>query len=788
MHIKPLTLALACLFATPVAYAVGVANEAQFESIDVSGQRAGGQALPADLPNTTATKTEKQLAAQNLVNPEDVLRYVPNTTIRKRYIGDRNALVGGRNFGTLQPQRALVYVDDYLISNFLGRFDAPRWNMVTPEAIERVDVLYGPYSALYPGNSIGTTVVVKEKAPDKLEGSARLSLYTQDFSAYGYSEDFNGGQLSAYLGNRFDSGLWAAVTLNHQDSTSHPMQYFTRPVTPGTAGTPVTGIRYDRDPVNAPRAVFGANSGAIDHTIQDTAKLKLGYEIAPGVELTGLVGLWENDTVNRNRTFLRDAVTGAPVWGGTVTDGVNTFNLGTNAFVPSERFERHRQLGATLKTHYKTGWNGSVVVTDYTILDDANRVASASEPASLAGGAGTVTRRDGTGWSTFEIQAHYKPVAGDFGDGKHSLTFGFHRNVYQLENVVNNASDWRNNETTRNQAFFGETENMALYAQDVWQFAENWKLTAGLRYERFEAMDGEQIRDVGGSCTPGTGVGFTATCSTVGAQTFRTLDYDSRKLSAASPKLSLAWSARDDLLLRASYGRGVRFPNVEELYNGTVTATTEITSDPGLKPEKSDAVELSGEWFVGESVFRASLFHDRVQDAILRQLDILASLNSNTNVQRINNVDEQRTTGIEFAWSVPNLAGVAGLSLDGSMAFTRSKVEENALNPASEGKYWLRVPKTRGNLLLGYEVTPQWRGSLGYRHEGRAYALEDNSDSNIDVFGAVSKVNQLDARVTYSPNKRFDVSLGVDNLTDDEAFQFHPYPQRTFFLELKARL
>ena len=55
---------------------------------------------------TSATRTAEQLAEQNLVNPEDALRHVPSTTIRKRYPGDRNALVGGRSFGTLQPSRA----------------------------------------------------------------------------------------------------------------------------------------------------------------------------------------------------------------------------------------------------------------------------------------------------------------------------------------------------------------------------------------------------------------------------------------------------------------------------------------------------------------------------------------------------------------------------------------------------------------------------------------------------------------------------------------------------------
>ena len=189
--------------------------------------------LPKDVPNSVAIKTAEKLAEQNLFNPEDALRYAPSTVIRKRYIGDRNALLGGRSFGTLQPSRGLVFLDGYLLSNFLGRFDAPRWNMVTPEALERVDVLYGPFSAIHAGNSIGTTVVMTERTPVRLEWGAGMTGYGQRFGHYGESDDYRGGQLSAYVGGRCKSG-WAALSYNHQDSTSQPMQYFN--VTANDAG------------------------------------------------------------------------------------------------------------------------------------------------------------------------------------------------------------------------------------------------------------------------------------------------------------------------------------------------------------------------------------------------------------------------------------------------------------------------------------------------------------------------------------------------------------------------
>ena len=173
-----------------------------------------------------------------------------------------------------------------------------------------------------------------------------------------------------------------------------------------------------------------------------------------------------------------------------MNDGRYGFNVPVNTFAPSTRDELHRQLGATWKTRHDTGWNASAVLTRYQILRDASRQAALAQPQAELGGAGSVTRRDGTGWNTLEPQASYTPTPGDFGGGRHALVFGLHRNSYRLDNVVNSASDWRGAETALNQSYQGETAITALYGQDTWQFAPDWRLTSGLRLEAFRAHDG----------------------------------------------------------------------------------------------------------------------------------------------------------------------------------------------------------------------------------------------------------------------------------------------------------
>lgn len=760
-RLLPLVAALALI---PVlSLAQGVATEAQLNTISVTETRAQ---LDPTLPNSTATRTAEQLREQNIFNAEDVATTLPSTTVRKRYFGDRNSNIGGRSFGVLQPGRALVYLDGYLISNFLGRFDAPRWNMVNVESIERIDALYGPYSAIYPGNSIGTTLAISERKPTGLEASASLKYNHQSFSEYGSSADYAGTMMSARLASRLDSGLWFSLGVQHQDSEGHPMGYANavRGVTANafaapTSGTAVTGIRYDKDPQSRDRAVFGATS--IDHSVQDTLNVRMGYDISSTQSIEGRVSSWRSDSTVRNQTDLRDAA-GNPVWSGVVNDGVNRFTLPANSFAPSQRDELHQQLGLTWKTRHATGWNASVVVTDYEIQSDANRQANTADPLAALGGAGTVTRRDGTGWNTFEVQSTYTPSPGDFGDGKHALTFGLHRNQYQLHNVVNNATDWRTTETTLNQNYEGNTTITALYAQDAWKLTPDLLLTAGVRMERFESSDGAQF--------------FAGTPAVQTA-------YATRTLNEASPKLSLAWTAADDLLLRASLGRGVRFPNVDELFNGTKTGSNITTSDPNLRPEISDSLELSAEKYWDQHTLRASFFRDDVTDTILRQTDSTVS----PSVTRVSNVDRVLTQGIELVWQSRDVL-IHGLDIGGSATFTDATVKANAANPEQVGKAWLRIPKQRYAVQASYRPNAAWLLGASWRFSGRQFNTELNVDDNPDTYGGTSGVNQLDLKTAWKFARGWEWGAGINNVTNNAAWQGHSMPQRSLQTELRYSL
>src|SRR3982751_1516421 len=150
-------------------------------TIIVVGTREAAEKTPNTKESVTAAKLRETV---NVRNTEDALRYFPSLLVRKRHIGDTQAPLATRTSGVGASARSLIYADGVLLSALIGNnnsFASPRWGMVAPEEIERVDVLYGPFSAEYPGNSIGAVVNITTRMPDRLEASATTAVNVQSF-------------------------------------------------------------------------------------------------------------------------------------------------------------------------------------------------------------------------------------------------------------------------------------------------------------------------------------------------------------------------------------------------------------------------------------------------------------------------------------------------------------------------------------------------------------------------------------------------------------------------------
>ena len=746
MNMKRLAMLLTAGLAMAPAHAED--GEKQLGEMLVTGGKATN--LPPSLPAVAEGVTAQQMEESiNVVNTEDALKYFPSLQIRKRFIGDTNGIVASRSSGTVVSARSLVYADNLLLSNLLGNSFSypPRWGLVTPEEIERIDVIYGPFAAAYPGNAMGAVIQMTTRMPDKFEGHAKAQAFSQRFKLYGTDERYEGNQVSAALGSREGQLSWW-FNYNHLKNEGQPMSFFNRGLGAAGGGTVVTGAHIDTDPTGNARVVFGATS--ITDTAQDHAKLRLAYDFAPTVRATYTLGLWENRSETRTQSYLRDAA-GNPVYSGNVNINGRIYALGTN-FNPSKADQQHWMHGLAVKTDSRGEWDWEAVASLYDYDRDISRQSTGALPAGFSGAAGQITDMKGTGWQTLDLRGIWRPAQSG---GDHEVSFGYHTDRYKLQTLVSSTTDWLTGSAgARVEAFAGKTQTQALYAQEAWRFAPDWKATLGGRWERWHAFDGSK------------------------SNATTTIGFGERKETFFSPKFALSVQASPLWTLRTSLGKAYRMPTVAELYQGTVNVNTITNNDPNLKPEQAVSGELTAERDLGNGLLRLTLFQENAADALYQQTDI------STNINNIQNLDKVRTRGLELVYQGTDV-GIRGLDLNGSVTYADSVIRKDTKNPAMVGKKQPRVPDWRATVAGTYRFDDKLSGTLAARYSGRQYINLDNSDVNPDTYAGTSRFFVVDARLHYKVAKRWSASVGIDNLNNERYFVSHPYPQRTVVAEVK---
>ena len=746
---------------------VAAADVRPLERVSVTAGRPAS--MPIEIPTTTESISGKQVEqAINATDAEDALKYFPSLSVRKRYIGDYDhAVLATRASGTGNSARSLVFADGVLLSNLLGNGASytPRWGLVTPEEIDRVDVLYGPFSAAFSGNSAGAVVDYVTRMPKAFEAHVKLQGFSQHYTQYGTDARYSGGAGSASVGNKSGDLSWW-VNVNRLDSNGHPIAFANKLVSTGaapTTGTVVTGAVADQNPKNQDWLILGATNQI--HTVQDHAKLKLAYDISPALRASYTLGYWTNTNERSSETYLRDAG-GNPVYGSAANPRVNIngrdYTLAASDFAPSRGKLEHVTHGLNVKSNTRGEWDVEAAASVYDYRRDDVRSPTVFLPNAEAGGAGRITQLRGTGWNTLALKATWRPNREPGTQGGHIVEAGAQRDAFKLRTQVYNTADWIQGgpDASAPTTFNGDTTLRSVWAQDAWRFAPDWRAVLGVRVEDWAAFNG----------------------SISGAPLV------ARAEAHVSPKAALSWQATPDWVFKASAGRAVRMPTVAELYQGSLVAGVVVNNDPNLKPERSVTTEWTAErdlasLGLASGTLRATLFRESTKDALYSQTNVTVS----PNVTNIQNIDAIRTTGLEAALQAGDVL-VKGLDVTSSLTFADSKITKNDKFPASVGRWQPRVPRWRANLLASYAPDEAWSGSLGFRYSGKQYGTLDNSDPNGFTYTGVSSFVVADVRVQYRFAKQWKASLGIDNLNNKTYWAFHPYPQRTFNAELRFDL
>lgn len=750
------------------------------EKVEVTATKPG---IPDNVPNTVESITAKQIEeSANTVTTSGALQYLPSVHVRERYIGDRNGILVMRANSSIASAQTIVYADDLLLSNFLNNSFStpPRWGMVSPNEIERIDIMYGPFSALYPGNSMGGVLNITTRMPERFEAHVALDGFTQRFKLYCADDQFSGGHGSASIGSKYND-LSFLINIDRLDSTGQPQTFGNAVRNTTGAGTLlnstlVTGGIRDTDTIGQPRII--TSTTGIDNTVQDNATIKLAYDISPTLHVKYSLGLWQNDSNGSVESYLKTA-TGQTILNTTSSTAPtnatrfvrfagdpNFYTL--TATGPSQSESEHWMHGLSLKSDTGGKWDFEVIGSLYDQNKDFVRTAQQTNAFDNGEGAvkspGTLTNNDGTGWKTLDLRGELRPD-GDL-KSEHQISFGYHYNQYELESKTLNVTDWQNsdNGTLRTNSF-GKTRTQAIYLQDTWAFAHGWNATIGGRWEHWQAFDGSNF-------------------NITNPVAFRQLNYADRSQNDFSPKFALSYQPTHDWIIRGAFGKAYRYPTVAEIFQTFTDNTGARVNDPNLKPEQLRSTEFTVEKILPTGLWRTSLFYEDKRDALTSQTDT-TSIPGFT-ISSIQNIDKIRTKGIETALQISDLL-FDGFDLTGSVTYVDSEIVKNDKNPFTVGKDQPRIPDLRATIVGVYHVNDKFSVSLAGRYSGNQEINLLYNTTNPNTYGTtVTKYTVFDTKLLYKFNKQWTASFGVNNLNNYKYYvNPNPYPQRTFFAGMK---
>ena len=702
----------------------------------------------------TSNITAEELAFTNITTSEDAIAYEPGLVVRRRFIGDPNGVIGLRGSNEFQGSRSMVFVDGmpvhyHLQTRWKG---SPRWSLVAPGEIAQAEVIYGPFSAEYSGNAMGGVVNIETKTPTESRTRIETQFFSQDYDVLATSDRFTGGRFFISNENRLGDFNYF-VSYNRLDNDGQPQSQFFTTGKEGEATIAETGFIRGIDS-KGNSVVYYGDSGP-EETQTDLFKLKLGYELDQ-VQLRASIAYEQRDRGQQAPNNYLRGQDGNPIWGsfslpGEPSVAYSTSSFGTSAFQQRSQERDSLLFGLGISSQLTESWELDAFYSRFDILDDVEirSGANALDPNFAVANEnfrGRITEIDNTGWDIFDLKIGTQELAGN---PNARLSLGVHYDSYELEVNpfrFNSISGVRGRSRG---ASGGEASTSAVFAQIGYTLDDAWDFALGLRYEDWTSSD---------SFTSDVSVG-------------------KRSESGVSPKLSIARFLGDNVTLRYSAARALRFPIVEELFRNESSGARIFDGNANLKPEDGVHHNLSWERQLEDGLLKVNLFYEEVGDTIFNFSA------SNANGQSISTalpVDEVTTKGAEFIYNQQALFGSL-FDLRFNATFVDASISENRLNPEIVGKQFPRIPKSRVNVLLTYHVSETVNVSTGARYSSNSFNELDNSDTASNVFGARDDYLFVNLKANWQVANGLSLGAGVDNLFNDEAYVAHPWPARTVF-------
>jgi len=718
-------------------------------------------------PNTTIATPSFNISREdinktNLISASDAIKMAPSVQVRRRFYGDTNGVTAVRGSTNFQTSHFNMFVDGLPLHNPVQTKwnGAPKWNMIAPNAIESTTVFYGPYSAEHKGG-FGGTFDLKTRLPEKFEMSMDVTGIVQQSQRFGQKEEvLTGHKEFISAGNRF--GKWSVFGFfNHLENEGQAQSFATSTPAAGTTGTPVTGGFLSKTVNNVPTIITGDKG--INENITDLYEIKLGYDFTEDLRGLFTIALEETERNSQSRTYLTDAA-GNPFFGSgtTVTENgqdftANPSRFGNPTLTGSENERQTLAYGFNLSGKLTDHWDIDTTASYFDAFKDETQSSdlSRNDPRFAADKSGDIKDIE-VWWVDYSVKLATQDLFGrdDLG---FMAGYQFNHSFLDIDKNDINANGSKGGSTD---ADGGSTQTHSAFMQADWDFIENWNIMAGLRYDHWSTSRGH-INDQNG-----------------------TGGLDDRDAGRVSPNASLSFTPTDDVSLRYSFSKAYRFAVAEELFDSSSNTNAQNISDPTLAPESGYFHDFKIRYELDQGYTSVSFFYNEIEDEILNT-QTLRDNGSTSN--RTRGVDKTETIGVEFVYQQDYIMDLPlGLALNGT--WLNKEVKEDANFPDTIGNEWARIPQWRANGTLTYHTTSQWDNIVAVQYRSQQQTDNTNSANGRNVFGASDSYVLVNLKSAYKMDVGNDMTakftVGIDNVLNEDYFDFHPYPQRTYFASI----
>ena len=226
-------------------------------------------------------------------------------------------------------------------------------------------------------------------------------------------------------------------------------------------------------------------------------------------------------------------------------------------------------------------------------------------------------------------------------------------------------------------------------------------------------------------------------------------------------------------------------PTVTELYQAITTGTQLTVPNPNLKPEHANSYELAAECKTdGQPRAPVAVPRRHRQRAAVAIGALVAGFDHACSALcRMWTAPGRKASSW---WRSQNDVFFDGLDLSGSLTYVNGRTVKDTAFPAAVGKFIPQLPKLRGEAVATYHVDDDALAlTLAGRYSDRSFGTIDNSDPDLPDLPGLRRLSGAGCPRPLSDGTTIGASsAGVDNLNNDKYFLFHPFPQRTFVMEI----